>query len=92
LDLAKREEISFDDARFTGDFAVKGTDPEQVKAFFTEEVIKYLTAQNRYHIEGNENGLMVFQNYRYASSTEVEELLEFTKGLVALVTKEPPTA
>ncbi len=85
LDFAKREEISFEDEQFTDDFAVKGKNPERVRAFFTDEVIEYLTNNNRYHIEGNENGLMVFQNYRFASSDEVEELLEFTKGLVALI-------
>lgn len=85
LDFAKREEISFEDEKFTDDFAVKGKNPERVKAFFTQDVIQYLTENNRYHIEGNENGIMVFQNYRFASSDEVEELLDFTKGLVALI-------
>lgn len=85
LDFAKREEISFDDEQFTDDFAVKGKNPAKVKAFFTPQLIKYLTENNRYHIEGNENGLMVFQNYRFASSGEVEEMLEFTKNLVGLI-------
>ena len=40
------------------------------------------------YIEGNENGLLVFQNYRFASSTEVEELLQFTKGLVDTITNK----
>jgi carbonic anhydrase len=88
LDFAKREEISFDDEKFTDDFAVKGSKPEQVKSFFTREIIDYLSQNSRYHIEGNKNGLMVFQSYRFASSSEVEELLEFTKGLVALITNK----
>jgi len=88
LDFAKREEISFDDEKFTDDFAVKGQNPEKVKTFFTKEIIQYLSDNNRYHIEGNENGLLVFQNYRFASSTEVEELLQFTKGLVDTITNK----
>ncbi len=86
LDFAKREEISFDDEKFTDDFAVKGQNPEKVKTFFTKEIIQYLSDNNRYHIEGNENGLLVFQNYRFASSAEVEELLQFTRGLVDKIT------
>ena len=85
LDFAKREEISFEDEKFTDDFAVKGQNAERVKAFFTKEIIQYLSDNNRYHIEGNENGLLVFENYRFASSSEVEELLQFTKGLVETI-------
>lgn len=87
LEYAKREEINFDDKEFTEDFAVKGFDQEEVRRFFTDELITYLKNNNRFHIEGNESGLLVFRNYRFASTEEVLELLDFCQGLVKAIRK-----
>ncbi len=88
LDLAKREEIAFSDQQFTDDFSVKGSNVLRVQQFFNDALIEYLTINNRYHIEGTKNGLLVFKNYRFASAEEVEELISFTRGLVVLIKQE----
>ena len=87
LDLAKREEIVFDDRKFTLDFAVKGQDQELVKEFFNAEIVAYLTENKRYHIEGNAYGLLIFKSFRFASQTEVYEMIKFTEGLVEVITR-----
>lgn len=85
LDLAKREEITFEDKEFTGDFSVKGADPSAVQKFFTTQLIQYLNENRRYHIEGHQGGLLVFKSFRFASPKEVVELLEFTEGLAKII-------
>lgn len=87
LEFAFREEVVFDDPKFTEDFAVKGSDPDAVRRFFTEDIIAYLTENSRFHIEGNANGLLVFKSFRFASAQEVKDLIEFTEGLVRLVNR-----
>ncbi len=88
LDMAKREEITFDDKKFTEEFSVKGTNSEELQAFFSNDLIAYLSENKRFHIEGNENGLLVFMNFRFASAKEVTELLIFAKGLVEIISKD----
>ncbi len=87
LDFAKREEITFPDQKFTENFSVKGDNPEVLRSFFTKDLIAYLQVNRPFHIEGNENGLLVFKSFRFASPKEIGELIIFSQGLVEIIGK-----
>ncbi|MCB9262438.1 MAG: SulP family inorganic anion transporter [Flavobacteriales bacterium] len=85
LDLAKKEEIIFENTQFTEKFSVKGSNEKEVKRFFSDEIIDFISQYNEYHIEGNNSGLLILKSFRFASPMEVKGLIAFAQSLTDII-------
>lgn len=80
LDLAIKEDISIEED-FNSRFSVKGENKEDIKRFFNKNLRSFVNQNDKYHIECNQNVILVFRYFRVMSVSEVEELVRFGKQL-----------
>lgn len=80
LDLAIKEDISIEED-FNTRFSVKGENKAEIKQFFNKELRGFVNQNDKYHIESNENVVLVFRYFRVMSITEIEELVHFGEKL-----------
>lgn len=76
--LAGYEDIDFDGhADFSNRFYLRGEKPEEIRAFFTDKLIRFFESNPYYHIESNKLGVLVYSKERIASIKEIKSLLDF---------------
>jgi len=80
LDLAIKEDISIDED-FNSRFSVKGENKADIKRFFNKGLRSFVNQNDKYHIESNQNVILVFRYFRVMSVSEVEELVNFGEQL-----------
>lgn len=68
--------------KFSNNVLLKGPDEGAVRAFFTDEIIRYLEENEIYHVESNGRSLLIFKSFRFARINEVKSMLEFSDNLV----------
>ncbi|NIJ46516.1 MFS superfamily sulfate permease-like transporter [Wenyingzhuangia heitensis] len=62
---------------FNKRFYLSGEDRQAVLDFFTDEIILFLESNIYYHIESNQNGLLIFKKERLASVKEIKAMIDF---------------
>ena len=80
LDLAIKEDISIEED-FNSRFSVKGENKADIKRFFNKNLRSFVNQNDKYHIESNQNVILVFRYFSVMSVSEVEELVRFGKQL-----------
>jgi len=76
--LAGYEDIDFDShADFSNRFYLRGENPEEIRAFFTNELIRFFESNPYYHVESNKEGVLICNKERIASIKEIKGLLDF---------------
>ncbi len=72
---------------FSNRFYLLGKKPNQIKAFFSNELIHFFESNPYYHVESNKKSLLIFSKERVASLKEIKALLYFGKQLRDLIEK-----
>ncbi|QCX40770.1 SulP family inorganic anion transporter [Aureibaculum algae] len=67
---------------FSGKFQLSGEDEDAIKAFFNDNVIRFLEQNEIHHIESNGEALMIFKYLHIARTDEVQNMLEFSHNLL----------
>jgi len=67
---------------FSGKFQLSGKDEEGIRAFFTDDLIKFLEENEIHHIESNGEALMIFKYLHIAKTDEVKNMLAFSHNLL----------
>ena len=76
--LAGYEDIDFDShIDFSNRFYLRGENPEEIRAFFTNELIRFFESNPYYHVESNKEGVLICNKERIASIKEIKGLLDF---------------
>ncbi|MGY8939630.1 MAG: SulP family inorganic anion transporter [Flavobacteriales bacterium] len=76
--LAGYEDIDFDShTDFSNRFYLRGENPEEIRAFFTNELIRFFESNPYYHVESNKGGVLICNKERIASIKEIKGLLDF---------------
>jgi len=80
LDLAIKEDISIEED-FNSRFSVKGNNKADIKHFFNKDLRNFVNQNDKYHIESNQNVILIFRYFRVMSITEIKELVRFGEHL-----------
>ena len=70
---------------FTKRFYLSGKDEDAIKLFLTEELILFFESNKYYHIEGNNNGLLIIGNERLAGVKEIKAMADFGVRLQKII-------
>jgi predicted nucleotidyltransferase len=90
--IAGFTDINFDDhPDFSKRFHLIGEYVEDIKTFFTNELIHFFESNPYYHIESNGSSLLIFSKQRLASTKEIKALLDFGKRLKEVIPKKNNT-
>ena len=82
LDFAGYKDISIENhPDFSKRFYLAGKNEEQIRNFFTNELILFFESNKQYHIEASQNGLLVIGHERLSSVKEMKALAYFGMGL-----------
>ena len=84
--LAGYEDIDFKSHKdFSNRFYLRGENPEEIKAFFTNELVRFFESNAYYHVESNKEGVLICNKERIASIKEIKALLDFGIRLNKLI-------
>ncbi len=83
LSGSKKRDINFKKySGFSGKFQLSGEDESAIRAFFTEDLIRFLEKNEIHHIESNGEALMIFKYVHIARTDEVQNMLSFSSNLL----------
>jgi MFS superfamily sulfate permease-like transporter len=74
-------------ADFSKRFYLRGENTQEIRALFTDELVRFFESNAYYHIESSKDGLLVFSKERIASIKEIKALLDFGVRLNAIINK-----
>ena len=67
---------------FSGKFLLSGENEDEIREFFTEDLIRFLEDNEIHHIESNGEALMIFKYLHIAKTDEVQNMLTFGLNLL----------
>ena len=70
---------------FSKRFLITGRDEAEIRAFFTDELIRFFESRQIYHIESNGEALILFNKIKLARTDETMALIDYTKDLAKLL-------
>ncbi|MEX6625652.1 SulP family inorganic anion transporter [Tenacibaculum salmonis] len=70
---------------FSKRFYLSGKNSNQIKDFFTDELILFFESNKYYHIEGNNKGLLIIGRERLAGIKEIKTLADFGVRLKKII-------
>ncbi|MFY0643909.1 MAG: SulP family inorganic anion transporter [Bacteroidia bacterium] len=78
LDLASKEDINLGVVdSFDTSYSLKGRNKEEIKKTFNKELQIFLKNEERYHIESQNNIILIFRFFRLLNSHEINQMLRF---------------
>lgn len=72
---------------FSDYYLLTSDQEEETRKLFTPEVLDYLEKHRDYKIEVNDQFILIFRNQTILNVTEINELLEFSQGLLTIFAK-----
>ena len=89
MSIKGQSDIDFSNhERFSKEMLLKGEDELVIRSFFNPKLIAYLEETEHYHIESNGRSLLIFKQLRLARPSMVNEMLDFSEGLVSIIAYE----
>ena len=86
--LAGYEDIDFERHEdFSNRFYLRGEDPDNIKKFFTDDLVRFFESNPYYHVESNKKGVLVYNKESVASIKEVKALIDFGVRLSSVINK-----
>jgi MFS superfamily sulfate permease-like transporter len=70
-------------ADFSNKFKLRGENEAEIRAFFTDDLIRFLEENEIHHIESNGEALMIFKYIHVARTDEVKNMLDFATNLLS---------
>jgi MFS superfamily sulfate permease-like transporter len=70
------------------EFLVMGRNETAVRAFFTDEVVRFMETHQLYHLESNGEALLIFDKVKLARTDETMKLIKYGEELGALLDRQ----
>jgi MFS superfamily sulfate permease-like transporter len=72
---------------FSNKYTLNGFNESQVRSFFTKEIIEYFEKNDIYNLESLGAELLIYKSNKIATVSELNDLLNFGKGLVEVISR-----
>ncbi len=83
IQLAANEDIDFKgQTKFSKRYLLKGPRKNEIREFFTQELIDFFNKGDVYHLESNGQSLLVFRHMRLATPNEIRKMIRFSGYLL----------
>ncbi|MGB1169121.1 MAG: SulP family inorganic anion transporter [Flavobacteriaceae bacterium] len=73
---------------FSNKFLLMGNNEEEIRSFFTDEIIRFFENHQIYHIESNGESMVIFDKIKLARTDETISFIDYGKELVSLLHKK----
>ncbi|MCH2193137.1 hypothetical protein [Kordia sp.] len=74
---------------FSKKFLLMGNNEEEIRSFFTEEIIRFFENHHIYHLESNGEALIIFDKIKLARTDETLAFIEYGNKLASLLDAKP---
>lgn len=75
---------------FSDRFLLKGENEQEVRDFFSIDLIEFFEANETYHIESNGEALLIFNKVKLAKTVETISMIDFTNKLTEKIGAQEP--
>lgn len=80
------QDIDFDMySDFSNKFLLLGNDEQKIRAFFTDEIIRFFENHQIYHLESNGEALVIFDKIKLARTDETIAFIDYGEQLATLL-------
>lgn len=80
------KDIDFDIyPNFSNKFLITGNNEAEIRAFFTDEVVRFFENHQIYHLESNGEALIIFDKIKLARTDETVKFIDYGKELAKLL-------
>ena len=73
---------------FSNKFLLMGNNEEEIRSFFTDEIIRFFENHQIYHIESNGESMVIFDKIKLARTDETISFIDYGKELASLLHKK----
>ncbi len=73
---------------FSKKFLLMGPDENEIRSFFTDEIIQFFENHQIYHIESNGESMVIFDKIKLARTDETISFIDYGKELASLLHKK----
>jgi len=73
---------------FSKKFLLMGPDEDEIRSFFTDEIIQFFENHQIYHIESNGESMVIFDKIKLARTDETISFIDYGKELASLLHKK----
>ena len=70
---------------FSKKFLLMGTHEQNIRDFFTQDIVYFLESRPVFHIESNGEALLIFDKFKLARTDETIRMIEFANQLAKLI-------
>lgn len=67
---------------FSNAYLLQGSNEEEVRAFFNDNLLSYLEELEGYHVEAYAEGMIIYGQNKQLRPGEIDELMEFARGFL----------
>ncbi|MFT5778255.1 MAG: MFS superfamily sulfate permease-like transporter [Crocinitomicaceae bacterium] len=86
LSMTGSDDIDFPEFPvFSKSIRLTGPDEALIRELFSSDLVRFLEAEEVYHIECNGNALLIFKSLRIAKTGEIKNMVRFSEDLVRLL-------
>lgn len=83
LSIAGSKDIDFDEfPDFSKNLKLTGENEQEIRKFFTPNLINFLATEEIYHIESNGKAIIIFKSLRISNTGEIKNMVRFSEELV----------
>ena len=73
---------------FSKKFLLMGPNEDEIRSFFTDEIIQFFEDHQIYHIESNGESMVIFDKIKLARTDETISFIDYGKELASLLHKK----
>jgi hypothetical protein len=70
---------------FSKKFLIMGNNEQEIRSFFTDEIIRFFENHQIYHLESNGEALLIFDKVKLSRTDETISFIEYGDGLAKLL-------
>lgn len=74
---------------FSKKYLLMGNNEEEIRAFFSKDIITFLEQEQIFHIESNGEALLIFGKLKLARTDETIKFIDFGRQLARLINERP---
>ncbi|MBT8190242.1 MAG: SulP family inorganic anion transporter [Saprospiraceae bacterium] len=74
--------------KFSSKFLLMGKDEEEIRKFFSNEIVQFFENEQLHHLESNGEAFLIFDRMKVARTDETIALIEYGERLASLLSKK----
>jgi MFS superfamily sulfate permease-like transporter len=73
---------------FSRHYFLRGVNEQEIRAFFTPELLTFLETHEEFNIESNDNKILIYKTMNLMDRIEIEDTMDFAENFIRIIYQE----